>query len=91
MWRVIEPSNGRGGQTNPTPLIASGLISVASATHTKGTNGLQAIMVVMSGAALYSLRSATTGSTRDARRAGTRHARVATPSRMNETTVAVEM
>jgi Arc/MetJ-type ribon-helix-helix transcriptional regulator len=33
----------------------------------------------------YSFRRATTGSTRDARRAGTRHARAATPSRIRDT------
>ena len=39
----------------------------------------------------YSLRRATTGSTRDARRAGARHARTATPRRISDTTVIVGM
>jgi len=40
---------------------------------------------------LYSLRRATTGSTRDARRAGAKHARVATPRRITDTAVIVGM
>ena len=39
----------------------------------------------------YSFRRAITGSTRDARRAGTKQARAATPRRMRETTVIVGM
>src|SRR5262249_36039318 len=38
---------------------------------------------------IYSLRRATTGSTREARLGGTKHAKAATPKRITDTTAAV--
>jgi hypothetical protein len=70
--------------------FASDLIAVAFTTHTTVRTGRRPLGSPCREQS-YSLRSAVTGSTRDARRAGTKHARVATLSRMNDTTVAVEM
>ena len=79
-----------GTLVSNAPLIASDLMSVAFTIHTTVRTGRRPLWSPCREQS-YSLRSAVTGSTRDARRAGTKHARVATLSRMNDTAVAVEM
>jgi hypothetical protein len=61
------------------PQRCQGLVSVANAVAP----------IIECLARLYSFRRATTGSTRAARRAGTKHARAATPSRIRDTALTV--